>query len=191
MRRIWAVLGVVLLVAACQTGDNGNGDNGPTDDASLATQTPGPVVDTWTFPPPRVTPRPIVTLSPDATPRPTEPDLTLLLTATASIANTGDDPVGLTVWIRDSSASTWVQVLAQTLQTGDAIDQDLAPATYSVAFTWNGRPQETCNLEVTSGNTIDFLVLSTHVVVTKSDVKPQSGADLDVATSPVCQAPVS
>jgi hypothetical protein len=145
----------------------------------------------FSFPPPRFTFPPDVTPGPDATPVPTAPDLTLFLTATASIANTADEPVGVTVSILDPSTARYVQVLDETLESGDAIDQELAPASYAVAFTRAGKVPVTCQLTVTDGNTIHLLVLNERTVVTKSDFTARSGADLDVATSPVCQAPKS
>ncbi|MBI2846045.1 MAG: hypothetical protein HYX86_05810 [Chloroflexi bacterium] len=139
---------------------------------------------------PTETPTPSATATPlsEVTATPTI-DFSEFLTAEISIANLADDTLEVALsWIDPETGS--VQPAATfTLKSFQITSQAIFPGRFQLDFAYlsGATAVGTCTLEVVSGDLYQFVAVSEGIAIYREGQEPQSGEDLFVATSYLCQ----
>lgn len=202
----WSLVLVALVVAALAA------VAGPSE-ARKSRKRPTPVPAASTVPVPSAVPSASAEPSPSgspaavASPRPTPMDISSRLTSKLSAINVGTATVTATLYLWDPQ-SDQRQPLDVTLELGpsDAMSQMVLPGFYSVTFSGVGDADLECtfllgftkeilmNLTQEALDNLpaaerDFVILTSDVLVVDPAFDVTSGADLRVATSPLCLGP--
>jgi hypothetical protein len=106
----------------------------------------------------------------------------------ANIVNLGDETLSVTLTPLDSGSES-AMLLNNALQL-EPLDIDgfaMNPGRYRLEFTFPSGEPESCTLKISSGDYYQFVATGQGVVVANEKRPVQSGADVRVTTSPLCQ----
>lgn len=107
-----------------------------------------------------------------------------------TVVNLADQPMEVSIAFVDSDTGKATPITTQTLAPFDFDGESVPPATFDIQFKLSGgaTPLATCRVKVGDAETYRFAALNDAVAVQKDGYQPAKGADLFVATSPLCLA---
>lgn len=139
---------------------------------------------------PTSTPSPTATetASPEGSPTPTI-DFSEFLTAEISIANLADDTLEVAVSLIDPETGDSQPAATFTLKSFQITSQAIFPGRYQLDFTYpsGAGVDGTCTFDVVSGDIYQFVAVAEGIAIYREGLEPQSGENLFVTTSYLCQ----
>jgi len=179
----------VLLVSGCMgisTAPTPQPTPNPTEIPTLP-PTPPPTLPP-TQPP---TDAPTPTLAPGATPLPTPLDLRPFLASGITVYNLGDSTLYMTATGIDPDSNDEYALGTFQVEPEQVTRQAAIPLLIRFDFSFDQQTTGalgTCTLNVASGDEVDFVAVADGVAVTVNQVQPDDLAEMDVATSSLCEA---
>ena len=184
---ILAMVVAAIVAAGCITVVRG--PTAPPARTPEVTHAPTPAPTAEPTPPPTLEPTP--SLAPGQTPLPTPMDLRPFLTAGVTLYNLGDATLYATATGIDPDSGDEFKLGTFQVEPEQFTRQAAIPLRIRFDFSFSADSPDaagTCTMVVNNGDEVDFVAVSSGVVVTRNGVQPNNVAEMALTTSPLCLA---